>query len=86
MYMHDVNKMLIYDGTTGHINPHFYKHGSAVVRNDNREYFFLPHFISAFINLQLVSTDRHDCQILLTKRDLNFNGCILFLFGSMSFC
>ena len=39
MYMHDVKKMLIYDGTTGHINPHFYKHGSAVVRNDNREFF-----------------------------------------------
>ena len=36
-YIPDVEKMLVYDGTTGHINPHFYKKGSAVIPNLNRE-------------------------------------------------
>lgn len=37
MYLHDVSKMLIYDGTTGHINPHYMKHGSVVVENKDRK-------------------------------------------------
>ena len=36
-YLPDVENMLVYDGTTGHINPHFYKKGSAVIPNLNRE-------------------------------------------------